>query len=97
MIGNDPELKKGQQGIAGIQEPLPVAQVIAGEENLCHHLLMAREMGLIDVHQPALSHSGGCLFLGDGLGTGLIPQFPHPRGNRPGRDQDDLIALVFQL
>ena len=39
--GNDPELKKGQQGIAGIQEPLPVAQVIAGEENLGDHLLMA--------------------------------------------------------
>ena len=76
---------------------LPVFDVLAGEQELRHGVIIFAEELIVGVDQLALAHGGSGLLAGHiGRPAGQV-QLAHAHADGPGGDKDDLVTGVFQV
>src|SRR6185437_5141344 len=93
---NDPMLKQTHQGVAGVQMPFMMLQIIMREENLGGLQMMAGKKFLVGRHEAGLSDRRARLQLREFRGTTLVTQRAHPGTHSTRTDQDN-IAAFFPL
>ena len=90
------KLRRGECQIALSPKPLDV-QAVAGEQHLCHCVVVLVEQLVIGVHQLALPHGGAGLLGGHITGAGGQGQLAHSHADGTGRDENDLVPCVIQV
>ena len=91
------QLQQARERIAHIAAALLAADVLAGQQQLRHDMIILREELIIKIHQLALADGGGRLL------AGHIRRAPgqveladaHTDGAR--RDENDLMTRIFQI
>ena len=71
--------------------------ILAGDQKLSDGMMVFAEQLVICIHQLALANGGSGLFPGNVPGTLPQAQLPHAHSDGAGRDQNDLIARVFDI
>ena len=74
-----------------------MVDILAGEQNLGHRVVVLGKQLVIGVHQLALAHGGGGLLGGHVAGLAGQVQLAHPHANGPGGHQNHLVPRVFQV
>jgi len=93
---DDVELQQGSQGTACVQVTLPVRKVLVREQHLCRVQPEFLEAGFVGLYQTHLANRSSCLQFMQGVWTLLPAKARHALGNRSGRDQHQLVALLAQ-
>ena len=77
--------------------PRLVAQILAGQQDLGHGVVVLRKQFVIDVHQLALTDRSGGLLCGHVLRPACQVQLADTHADGAGGDEDDLVPGVFRV
>ena len=92
-----PQFQQAVQGVAEILVALLGANILAGDQQLGHGVVVFTEELVVGVHQLALTHGGSSLFGGDILGPLQKAQFADTHTDGTGRNQNHLMTGVFDV
>ena len=90
--GDDAVGQQRDEGVAGVQMPVVVLEVVVREQHLGDGQLVFREELFVGGHQPRLADGGARLEFGELLGALGVAEDAHAGPDRAGGNEDDLAA-----
>ena len=94
---HDVVIQQGAQGVAGVQETLPVFHIGAGQQHLPDVNAIDGEQLFPELNQAALSYRRQQLLGGNSGREFGVTQVFTPGGNRPGGDNHNTVPCGVQL
>ena len=95
--GQDAQFQQTVQGVAEIEVTDFVCDVLPGDQQLGHGVVVLAEELIISIHQFALAHGGGGLLGGDVGGTLAQAQLAHAHADGAGGHQDHLMTRILDV
>ena len=94
--GEHPQLQQ-LQGILEVLTSVRVVDVLPGEEDLGHGVVVHGKKPVVGVHQLTLAHGRGGLLGGHILGLAGQVELAHPHADGAGGDQNGLVSCILQV
>ena len=91
------ELQEGVHCVAGVDIPLPISEIVLGEQHLRDIDPQPSKFGGVEVHQESLANCGRRLLLWNGLGSSRQLQRLHSGGDGSTGDENRGVSSLRQF
>ena len=92
-----PQLQQPRERVAHVAAALLTADVLAGQQQLRHNMIVLREELIVKIHQLALADGGRGLLARHIRRTAGQIELADAHADRAGRDENDLVTCIFQV